>query len=99
MSFPAETGAQLAALWKDPTAQAVMERANETAIDDSHPYFMDQIDRIADADYVPSTDDILRCRVKTLGIHETFFHSPNALDFCLVDVGGQRTERRKWIHW
>jgi hypothetical protein len=54
--------------------------------------------RLADPEYVPSTDDILRCRVKTLGIHETHFHSPNALDFTLVDVGGQRTERRKWIH-
>lgn len=60
---------------------------------------MEQIGRIASPDYVPSTDDILRCRVKTLGIVETRFHYKGASsDFTLVDVGGQRTERRKWIH-
>ncbi len=60
---------------------------------------MEQIGRIASPDYMPSTDDILRCRVKTLGIVETSFHYKGApSDFTLVDVGGQRTERRKWIH-
>ncbi len=94
-----ETGAVLAALWRDPAAIGVMARANETAIDDAHSYFMSQVGRIAAPDYVPSTEDILRCRVKTLGIVETRFHYKNSpSDFVLVDVGGQRTERRKWIH-
>lgn len=98
LEIDVESGESLGRLWLDPAALIVMSRANETSIDDAHPYFMAQLSRLADPDYVPSTDDILRCRVKTLGIHETHFHSPNALDFILVDVGGQRTERRKWIH-
>ena len=46
---------------------------------------------------MPTTQDILRCRIKTLGIHEIEFQC-SGMDFQLVDVGGQRTERRKWIH-
>jgi signal recognition particle receptor subunit beta len=47
--------------------------------------------------FVPSVDDILHCRVKTLGIVEMKFNYQGS-DFMMVDVGGQRTERRKWIH-
>lgn len=40
---------------------------------------------------------MLRTRVKTTGIIETKF-SFKGLNFTLVDVGGQRSERKKWIH-
>ncbi len=36
-------------------------------------------------------------RIKTTGIHEIFFEIDNIF-FNMVDVGGQRSERRKWIH-
>ena len=36
-------------------------------------------------------------RKATIGITETFIPYGNML-FRLVDVGGQRTERKKWIH-
>lgn len=48
------------------------------------------------ADYVPSEEDILRARAKTTGITETVF-SKGKQSFRLIDVGGQRSERRKWI--
>ena len=47
--------------------------------------------------YVPDEQDVLRARVRTLGIVETRFTLKN-LRFRLVDVGGQRAHRRKWIH-
>jgi len=75
-----------------------VERYSELSLDDAHPYFMENLARIASPSYVPTTDDILRCRIKTLGVHEVEFQA-NGLEFRLVDVGGQRTERRKWIHW
>jgi GTPase SAR1 family protein len=40
---------------------------------------------------------VLRCRVKTTGIVETEFEY-NGFKFKLFDVGGQRNERKKWIH-
>jgi len=48
-------------------------------------------------DYVPSVDDILRVRVRTTGIDEAQFIFQN-FGFTMIDVGGQRSERRKWIH-
>jgi guanine nucleotide-binding protein subunit alpha len=48
-------------------------------------------------DYIPNDQDILRSRFKTTGIVEMTFDLGSYM--CLmVDVGGQRSERRKWIH-
>ena len=47
--------------------------------------------------YVPSDLDILRCRTKTTGINEIEF-SFDGREFLVVDVGGQRSERKKWLH-
>ena len=45
---------------------------------------------------MPSEQDVLRSRVVTTGIIETTFRV-NKLIYRMVDVGGQRSERRKWI--
>lgn len=54
------------------------------------------MDRISAPDYVPTEEDILRERAKTTGISEILF-TKGKLSFRLIDVGGQRSERRKWI--
>lgn len=59
--------------------------------------FIHHLDRIFAEGFVPTVDDVLRARVKTSGVHETRFVSDDTT-WVLVDVGGQRTERRKWIH-
>jgi hypothetical protein len=41
--------------------------------------------------------DVLRSRVKTTGITETTFQI-GELKYRMFDVGGQRSERKKWIH-
>jgi len=61
-----------------------------------HSYF-DSIDRIAAHDYLPNDQDVLRSRVKTTGITETTFIIGD-LTYRMFDVGGQRSERKKWIH-
>jgi len=66
-------------------------------LNDSAAYFFDHLDRIAKDDYVPSEADILRARVKTTGIQEAQF-TYDDMEFRMLDVGGQRSERRKWIH-
>ena len=58
--------------------------------------FLDKIDTIADQNYKPEDQDILRCRVWTYGIKETKFQV-HRVKFHLIDVGGQRDQRRKWI--
>lgn len=47
--------------------------------------------------YVPDDQDILRSRLKTTGITETVFDL-GSLTYRMFDVGGQRSERKKWIH-
>jgi guanine nucleotide-binding protein G(i) subunit alpha len=59
--------------------------------------YFDSIDRIAAPDYVPNDQDVLRSRVKTTGITETTFIIGD-LTYRMFDVGGQRSERKKWIH-
>ncbi|KAL9108244.1 MAG: hypothetical protein Q9227_006982 [Pyrenula ochraceoflavens] len=46
---------------------------------------------------MPSDQDVLRSRVKTTGITETTFII-GELTYRMFDVGGQRSERKKWIH-
>lgn len=59
--------------------------------------YFDSIDRIAAHDYMPNDQDVLRSRVKTTGITETTFIIQD-LTYRMFDVGGQRSERKKWIH-
>jgi hypothetical protein len=59
--------------------------------------YFDSIDRISDPRYTPSDQDVLRSRVKTTGITETTFIIGD-LTYRMFDVGGQRSERKKWIH-
>jgi guanine nucleotide-binding protein G(i) subunit alpha len=47
--------------------------------------------------YVPTVNDVLRARVRSTGIEEGEFKFED-VSFKMLDVGGQRSERRKWIH-
>jgi guanine nucleotide-binding protein subunit alpha len=61
-----------------------------------HSFFND-IERLFDKNYLPTNQDILRTRLRTTGISETLFDLGN-LTYRMFDVGGQRSERKKWIH-
>jgi len=84
-------------LWKEESVTKAWSRANETQVLESAAYFFDAIDRLGTTTYDPSVEDILRARQKTTGIIEVKF-STDGHEFRLVDVGGQRSERRKWLH-
>ena len=60
-------------------------------------YFFNDLDRLFDPAYVPTEQDIIHCRARTIGITETTFHLREH-EMLMVDVGGQKSERRKWIH-
>lgn len=47
---------------------------------------------------MPHTKDILKSRIRTIGVTETEFKVDN-LYIRMFDVGGQRSERRKWIQY
>ncbi|XP_076014575.1 guanine nucleotide-binding protein G(q) subunit alpha-like [Genypterus blacodes] len=84
-------------LWADAGIQECYCRKREYQLSDSAKYYLNNLDRIADAAYMPTQQDILRVRVPTTGIMEYPFDLEDVV-FRMVDVGGQRSERRKWIH-
>lgn len=57
--------------------------------------YFDAAERIGAQDYVPTDQDILRSRVKTTGLTEERFQV-GTLNYVVFDVGGQRSERKKW---
>jgi GTPase SAR1 family protein len=63
----------------------------------SEQYFFDKLEQVSEIGWEPSLDDIFHARVKTTGINEYKFELDRYIFVC-TDVGGQRSERKKWIH-
>jgi len=84
-------------LWADEGLQVCFGRSREYQLNDSAGYYLSSLDRIGAPNYTPTQQDVLRTRVKTTGIVETHFVFKD-LHFKMFDVGGQRSERKKWIH-
>uniref|UniRef100_A0A8C7IA21 Guanine nucleotide-binding protein subunit alpha n=2 Tax=Salmoninae TaxID=504568 RepID=A0A8C7IA21_ONCKI len=84
-------------LWADPGIQEAYDRRREYQLSDSTKYYLTDLDRISDNNYLPTQQDVLRVRIPTTGIIEYPFDLSSII-FRMVDVGGQRSERRKWIH-
>ncbi|ORX38624.1 putative heterotrimeric G-protein GTPase [Kockovaella imperatae] len=95
--FPARYLEALRALWSDEQVQACYARAHEFALQENIPYFYAEgkLEKLFEPDYKPSDDDVLRVRAKTTGISETWFNLKD-IRMRVLDVGGQRSERRKW---
>lgn len=96
-AYPEPLLQPLQTLWSDPDVQRGWLRANEAALPENLQYFFSDLPRVFQRDYAPNTQDIIRCRAQTTGITETVFKL-RGHELHLVDVGGQRAERRKWIH-
>ena len=60
-------------------------------------YYFSDLARLFDPQYIPNEQDIVHCRARTIGITETRFNLRDH-EMLMVDVGGQKSERRKWIH-
>ncbi|XP_042198321.1 guanine nucleotide binding protein (G protein) alpha v1 [Callorhinchus milii] len=89
-------GHALRCLWADPAVRLAASRGYEYELNDSAHYFFVNINRITAPGYRPTQTDLLRVRLRTAGVIETQFKINNLI-FRMYDVGGQRTERRKWI--
>lgn len=95
--LPRNVANAIRSLWGDPAVNEAVLRSCELQLNDSASYYFSEMDRIAAPDYLPTDQDILRSRLKTTGITETTFRV-GELAYRLLDVGGQRSERKKWIH-
>ncbi|CAI4223201.1 unnamed protein product [Auanema sp. JU1783] len=87
----------LCRLWADKGVKKAFEYRQEIHMTESAAYFFDNIERLAAKDYKPTVQDILHTRVPTTGVVK-FMFTFREINFEVFDVGGQRSERRKWIH-
>jgi len=93
-----KVGKAVTLLWSDAQIKKFFfDHAPEIQLGDFTPYLYDNAERILSKSFVPTEEDILHCRIRTSGITEYLFSWGNA-NFRVIDVGGQRSERRKWIH-
>jgi GTPase SAR1 family protein len=93
-----EVATMVKRVWEDEGIQRTYQQRSTFQLADSTAYFMTtRLDDVGKADYLPSDEDMLRVRMKTSGVHEMTI-DVHGTKFLLVDVGGQRNERRKWIH-
>ena len=87
----------LQSFWNDRGIQLCYTRRNEYGLIDNCFYYFKHLERIFSHSYIPSKTDILYSRQQTQGIITTEFNI-NQTNYCIYDVGGQRGERKQWIH-
>ena len=95
--MPASIASLISTLYHSTPLQHALRRSNEFHLLDSASYFLSHAPRLFHPSYTPTTADILRSRLPTTGIIEASF-KVDRLTFRMYDVGGQRGERKKWIH-
>ncbi|KAH6644032.1 guanine nucleotide binding protein, alpha subunit [Boeremia exigua] len=92
-----EAGHAIDALWKNPSVSAAFHSSAKYDLKDSSAYFFHAIRRIAAPDYIPTEADIVQSHKGIQGVcsHRILAHGST---INLIDVGTQRSERRKWMH-
>ena len=86
-------------LWADDRVKEYFNYARHyLQLVDMGGYFLNNLQRISQAEFVPNDQDMLHARRVTTGSTEIkFVYSHNR--FLVIDVGGMRDERKKWIQY
>jgi GTPase SAR1 family protein len=84
-------------VWQDPGIQRTYDRRHEYWIMDATAYYLNEVARISQQEFEPNDEDLIMARIRTTGIVISEV-AEKPYRFQIVDVGGQRSERRKWIH-
>ncbi|KAH7886276.1 guanine nucleotide binding protein, alpha subunit [Phlebopus sp. FC_14] len=87
------------ALWKDASVKQRL-RERELRLEESSGFFLDEIKRITALRYFPTDQDVLKARLKTMGVVEHSFSIPDSqrhnMEWKVYDVGGARNQRNAW---
>ena len=57
-------------IWSDVGIQMCAARGHEYKLVDSATYFLHELERITHPEYVPTFNDILKCKIQTSGVAE-----------------------------
>ncbi|KAJ7770590.1 guanine nucleotide binding protein, alpha subunit [Mycena metata] len=89
-------------LWAAPEVQQGL-RDREITLQEQSGFFLDEVQRICQDDYVPTSDDILRARVHTVGPEEHVIHMEssheNMKTWTIYDMGGSTSQRVAWAQF
>ena len=103
-------------LWHDPAVREILRR-RKIRLEESSGLsvsflskkskltpprsFLDDIERVTSLRFLPSDDDVLKARLKTVGVSEYKFEielgagRDTGTEWRIVDVGGSRSQRRE----
>lgn len=95
--YPIKYKAIFEQVWGDADVQKAVILGQQTGLPDNLSYYLEHLERLFQPNYVPTQQDIVHSRARTTGIYEIELTIQKQA-ISLIDVGGQRSERRKWIH-
>mmetsp|Transcript_10889 Transcript_10889/g.13166 ORF Transcript_10889/g.13166 Transcript_10889/m.13166 type:complete len:353 (+) Transcript_10889:11-1069(+) len=84
-------------LWKDPAIVEAWKQRSSLQVSESVSTFVNRLETYTAPDYVPTQEDVLLCRIRTTGITSQTF-VVDGVEFEMYDVGGQKSERKKWAN-
>jgi GTPase SAR1 family protein len=93
--YTPEIADALEGLWGESVIQSAFRHKDETIIPDHMEYFFEQVQTVMADGYAPTDEDILRARIRSIGIDSVNFSIAGA-EIRIFDVGGQQSERSKW---
>ncbi|KAI0823705.1 G-alpha-domain-containing protein [Trametes gibbosa] len=89
----------MSALWEDPAVRTVLSRKGIRP-EEGPGFFLNDVARVAAQDYRPSDDDVVRARLRTMGVQEHHLKfekgSEAGYEWLIYDVGGARSLRNAW---
>ncbi|KAF8512067.1 guanine nucleotide binding protein, alpha subunit [Gautieria morchelliformis] len=87
-------------LWNSPVVQELLYRKG-VRLEESPGFFMNDLDRILAEGYEPSDEDVMRARLRTMGVQEHKFCFETGTEvgqeWIIYDVGGTRPQRASWF--
>jgi len=91
-------------LWDGAHIKKTLEFKNQFQLIDTCEYLFENMGEYYQEDYVPTFKDLIHSRQRTTGVNKIKFVLPDRRGayeeiYEIFDVGGQKNERRKWMHF
>ncbi|KAK0452104.1 guanine nucleotide-binding protein alpha-4 subunit [Desarmillaria tabescens] len=89
-------------LWSDKGVRRILKK-KRIRLEEFPGFFLNDLERITSLKYMPTDDDVLKARLKTVGVSEYRFEMEvsagrdSGTEWRIVDVGGSRSQRQTWV--
>ncbi|KAF4563694.1 hypothetical protein EYR36_002932 [Pleurotus pulmonarius] len=89
-------------LWADEWVRDILRR-RKVRVEEGPGFYLNELERVTALRYMPSDDDVLKARLKTVGVSEYKFEMEipagrdTGTEWRIVDVGGSRSQVSTWV--